>query len=74
MNWVFRLGRWQLVFHGVGLVTVSQSGSEWYYWLRLAQEKSRPYGTLRAAQEAGIHALIERIERAPGLAPQELMG
>jgi hypothetical protein len=74
MCWVCRHRRWQLMFHGVGLVTVSQNGSEWYYWLRLAREKSRPYSTLRAAQEAGIRALVECIEQAPGLAPQDLMG
>jgi hypothetical protein len=74
MKWIFRSGRWQLVFHGIGLVTVSQIGSEWYYWLRLAQERSPPYSTLRDAQEAGIRALIESIERAPGLDPREWMG
>jgi hypothetical protein len=74
MEWIVRSGRWELVFHGVGLVTVSRMGSEWHYWLRLAQEKSPSYPTLRDAQEAGIRALIERIERAPGLDPREWMG
>jgi hypothetical protein len=74
MKWVVRSGRWQLVFRGVGLVTVSRIESQWYYWLRLAQEKSRPYPTLRDAQKAGIRALIEHIEQAPGVDSREWIG